>query len=125
MATTFTRADLIERILEKHRRIDEGQGMVPEDRKKADKVIDPACAELEQRRVIVVDPTRPMSIAIKEHLAEFCAFFCAKDFGRVPDTVMMALAEARMRAIDSAGPTYEPQQVDPIHQGGGNFSDYN
>ena len=117
MATsTFNRENLIERILEKHRRIDEGQGIVPEDRDKADGVIDPVCAELEQRRVIVVNPDQSMPIAIKEHLSEVCAFHCAKDFGRVPDAEMLALAESRLRAIDSSGPTFEPQQVDLIHQ---------
>jgi len=122
---TFTRAELVTRVLQKHRVIGEGQPASDEQRNIVDGVIDPAVQELSRREVVTVDPNTTMPIALKEHLADFLLYFCAADFGRPADVPGHELAERKLRAIDADGPTFQPMQVDYMMRGGEQrFKDY-
>ena len=114
MPKMFNRDELIERILEKHKVVGEGQTATDGQRNIANKVIDPAVEELRETGVVSLDADLPMPIAYKEYLAEFCAFFCAKDFSREPDIQAKTYAEVRMREIQASMPTFQVIPIDPL-----------
>lgn len=125
MSSTFTRSELVTRVLQKHRVIGEGQPASEEQRAIVDGIIDPAIDELAKRGVVSLDATAPMPVIVKEHLADFLLYFCAADFGRPPDAAGHELAERNLRAIDADGPTYQPMKVDYMMRGGDErFEDY-
>ena len=108
MATeTFTRAELITRILQKLRVLGIGQPAQPEQEAVADGIIDPGLAELYRTTDIQIEPDYPMDIWWKENLAEYLSYFCAEDFARSADPARKVYAETRLRAIASNGPTFE------------------
>lgn len=123
--TTFTRAELVTRVLQKHRVVGEGQPASEEQRAVVDGVIDPALEELARRNVVTVDAAVAMPIVLKEHLADFLLYFCATDFGRAPDVAGHQLAESNLRAIEADRPTFQPMKVDYMMRGGSEeFTDY-
>ena len=124
MPKTFNRDELIERILEKHKVIGEGQTATDGQRNIAAKVIDPAVEELRRTNVVSLDPDLPMPIEYQEHLAEFCAYYCAKDFSRPQDPQARAMAAVDMRKIQADNATFQPIQVNPLFSGGLRRVDY-
>lgn len=123
--TTFTRSQLVTRVLQKHRVIGEGQPASEEQRAIVDGIIDPGIDELSRRDIISIDPDIDMPVAYKEHLADFLKYFCATDFGRPADLTEKKSAEIQLRAIEADGPTFEPMKVDYMMRGGEQrFKDY-
>ena len=114
MPKTFSRSQLIERILEKHKVIGEGQTATAGQRNIADKVIDPAIEELRRIGAVSLDADYPMPIEYQEHLADFCKYFCAEDFSRVQDIQNQTIAVVKMREIQASMPTFQTVQVDPL-----------
>jgi hypothetical protein len=113
-----TRNDLIEHALARLGVLAAGQDPEAEDVGAIDEHIDPLVAELAARDLVVIDDIDEIDDTIFLPLAIILADECAEHFGLAglpttpadPDPV--ATAERRMREVQYARPTGEPQATE-------------
>ena len=106
---TKTRAELVNRALDKLGVVGSGQSPEDEDAAKVDAVVDALIADLAVRTVYYVGNVEEIDVAAFEWLAMCLANLCAEDFGKPMDANKQAFAERMLRALVATHPTYEPQ----------------
>lgn len=111
MATTINRAQLVQLALEELQVTGVGQTPAIEDYEKVDGEVDGLLARLSGEQVVSIQDDDAIPIGLSELIADLLAERCNRSFGKPRDPQMRAEAEARIRRIVSAQPTYEPLPV--------------
>jgi len=109
---TKTREDLIARALKKLGAVGAGQSPAPEDTQEVDGSIEPILSDLAQRNVYVWGDPDQVEDEAFEHLAEILANANARIFGKEPDENVRLLAERRLRNLNLAVLSGQPQTTE-------------
>lgn len=106
--TTKTRAQLVERALQKLLVVGAGQSAEAEDAAATDAVVDAVLADLSARAVYTVTDEAEIDVAAFEWLADILADTVAPDFGAARSAERVMRAEAMLRKLGAMVATYEP-----------------
>lgn len=107
-----TRANLVDRALEKLLVVGAGQTPDSEDQEKVDGVVDAVLGQLEDDEIFTVSDQSDIQLSAFEWIAEILAMAVASDFGQPTDMARREYAEKRLMRISSTNPTKEPLAVD-------------
>lgn len=106
MATSKTRAELIQAALEELKVLAAGQSPSAEDSDKVERALDPLLAELAVREIVYVADSDSVPLAVFGPLSRRLGAEVAGSFG-VTDGPSIEDEEWRLQRITAAKPTYE------------------
>lgn len=112
MATTKTRDQYVDRILQKLGVVGAGQSADAEDQELVDGTVDATFADLSARNVYLVQDDDAIPVEAFEWLADCGADNVAVDFGRQRDPQKMLYVESRLKKISAVPPSYLTAQND-------------
>lgn len=112
MATTKTRADLVNQALSNLRVLAAGQAPAEEDYKAVDDHVDATFAQLSARDIVTVGDDSQIPIEWFMPLSVLLAQDAAIQFGMPADPNQIVMAEAKLREMTYNRPTGEPVTED-------------
>ena len=112
MDITKTRAELVTRALRKLLVVGSGQVPEDEDTELVDGVVDTTLADLAARSVVYIANEEAIDVAVFEWVADCLTDNVAEDFGKSRNPAKVEYAEAKLKAVLAASPTYETQRND-------------
>lgn len=121
MATTKTRAELIQSALEEIKVLAAGQSPSAEDSDKVERALEPMLAELAAREIVYIADSDEIPLAVFGPLSRRLGAEIAGAFGATGPSIEDE--EWRLSRITASRPTYEPLE-DPDGYWGGGTADY-
>lgn len=111
MPTTKTRAELVERALQRLGEVGAGEAPSAEDSALCDGMFEPVMENLQARGIFAVGDENELPAAVFEWLSVCLADAVAIDFGKSPDMAQRKAAEREIRAVQESQPSYETLRV--------------
>jgi hypothetical protein len=107
-----TREELITRALQKLKVLAAGQTPSAEDAQVVDNEIIPVLSDLAERDIYLLGDPDQIEDSAFVHLADILANSVAGDFGKDQSEDLRLMAEARLRRLNAATISYQPQQTE-------------
>lgn len=107
-----TRTHLANRALEKLLVVGTGQSPESDDTTKVDDVFDQFNAYISGIDLYTIVDDQDIDLAAFEPLADYLAWFCASDFGKVQDDGIRQRAEFMLKSLTGTRPSYEPLEAE-------------
>lgn len=107
-----TRADLVNRALEKLLVVGAGQSADSEDQERVDAIVESVLEQLTDDNIFSVADEDDIQESAFEWIAEILATVAASDFGQPSDFAKREYAEKRLQRLNASQPTKQPLAVD-------------